>query len=275
MRAFALLALLISAPAQAGETISYSYDALGRLVQVSRAGTVNNGASAAYTYDPANNRTNVTTTAPGGGGGPPSFSINDVSATEGGSLVFTVTKTGTTASSFSVNFATANGTAIAGSDYTANSGTLAFASTDITKTVTVTTTDDALVESSETVLVNLSGATGGATISDAQGVGTIVDNDSGGNQPPVANFDNAGTMSCGDTITVNVVANDTDPDGNYPLSLVSASGGGGITVSVFSSTHIRIIANTSGTKSFSYVVKDSLNAQATGSGSIIVSAPCQ
>jgi YD repeat-containing protein len=59
--------LLTSASAQASETITYTYDALGRLVQVTRSGTVNNGASALYTYDPANNRTNVTT-APGGGG---------------------------------------------------------------------------------------------------------------------------------------------------------------------------------------------------------------
>ena len=66
--AFSILAS-VAAPAAASETITYQYDALGRLVQVTRAGTVNNGASAAYTYDPANNRTNVTTTAPPGGGG--------------------------------------------------------------------------------------------------------------------------------------------------------------------------------------------------------------
>ena len=59
---------LVAAPVSATETITYNYDALGRLVAVSRAGTVNNGASAAYSYDPANNRTNVTTTVPGGGG---------------------------------------------------------------------------------------------------------------------------------------------------------------------------------------------------------------
>jgi len=59
---FALL-LMASAPARASETITYTYDALGRLVQVTRAGTVNNGASATYSYDPANNRTNVTTSA--------------------------------------------------------------------------------------------------------------------------------------------------------------------------------------------------------------------
>jgi YD repeat-containing protein len=60
--------ILVAAPAAASETITYQYDALGRLVQVTRSGTVNNGASATYTYDPANNRTNVTTTAPTGGG---------------------------------------------------------------------------------------------------------------------------------------------------------------------------------------------------------------
>ena len=63
------LLLTSAAPCAASETISYTYDALGRLVAVARTGTVNNGASASYTYDPANNRTNVTTTAPTGGGG--------------------------------------------------------------------------------------------------------------------------------------------------------------------------------------------------------------
>ncbi len=283
MRARLVFALLLlgSASAQASETITYTYDALGRLTKVARTGTVNNGANACYTYDPANNRTNVNVApsadcTPGGGGGPPSFSVNDVSVTEGGNLVFTVTKVGTAAGTVTVDYASTNGTATAGTDYTAASGTLTFLTSDTAKTASVATTDDASVESAETILLNLSNATGGATIGDAQGVGTINDNDGGGgNQPPVANFDNAGSMSCGDTITVNVVANDTDPDGNLPLSLVSASGGGGISVTVFSSTHIRIIANTSGTKSFNYVVKDSLNAQANGSGSIIVTAPCQ
>jgi hypothetical protein len=51
--------IFVAAPAAASETITYQYDALGRLVKVARSGTVNNGANACYTYDPANNRTNV------------------------------------------------------------------------------------------------------------------------------------------------------------------------------------------------------------------------
>ncbi len=49
--------LVCSTAAQADETITYSYDARGRLIQVARAGTVNNGATTTYSYDKADNRT--------------------------------------------------------------------------------------------------------------------------------------------------------------------------------------------------------------------------
>ena len=55
--------LAIGAAVRAGETITYSYDALGRLTGVAHAGTVNDGAEARYSYDPADNRTNVTVAA--------------------------------------------------------------------------------------------------------------------------------------------------------------------------------------------------------------------
>lgn len=48
--------------AGASETISYSYDARGRLKQVSHSGSVNNGVTTTYGYDKANNRTSKTTT---------------------------------------------------------------------------------------------------------------------------------------------------------------------------------------------------------------------
>ena len=89
---------------------------------------------------------------------------------------FTVTLSAASASSVTVSYATANGTATAGSDYVAASGTLTFAAGETSKPIPVTVNGDTTVESNETFTVNLSGATG-ATIADAQGVGTITNDD--------------------------------------------------------------------------------------------------
>jgi hypothetical protein len=64
MRAiFALITLiLLGAAAYAAETITYTYDARGRVKQVARSGSVNNGVTTNYVYDKADNRTNKTTT---------------------------------------------------------------------------------------------------------------------------------------------------------------------------------------------------------------------
>lgn len=107
----------------------------------------------------------------------PSVAVNDVTANEAnGALVFTLTRSGDLTAASSVNYATANGTAAAGSDYIANSGTASFAAGQATTTVTVAVTNDTLVEGNETLLLNLTGGTN-LTIADAQGVGTIVSDD--------------------------------------------------------------------------------------------------
>lgn len=46
----------------ASETITYTYDAKGRVVKAEHSGSVNNGVKAEYSHDKADNRTNVTTT---------------------------------------------------------------------------------------------------------------------------------------------------------------------------------------------------------------------
>ena len=51
-----------TASATGNETITYTYDARGRLIKVVHTGTVNNNNQACYQYDKADNRTNVTTT---------------------------------------------------------------------------------------------------------------------------------------------------------------------------------------------------------------------
>lgn len=48
--------------AVASETISYTYDAKGRLIQVKHTGTINNNIVANYTFDQADNRRNVKVT---------------------------------------------------------------------------------------------------------------------------------------------------------------------------------------------------------------------
>jgi hypothetical protein len=53
-----------TAAAVASETITYTYDARGRLVKVERSGTVNNNVKAEYKYDKADNRTDVNTVSP-------------------------------------------------------------------------------------------------------------------------------------------------------------------------------------------------------------------
>jgi YD repeat-containing protein len=56
--AFAIAAALLigSTAAHAAETLTYTYDARGRLVKVERTGTVNNGRTTTYTLDKADNR---------------------------------------------------------------------------------------------------------------------------------------------------------------------------------------------------------------------------
>lgn len=55
-------AVAIAAPAMSAETITYTYDAKGRVVKVQRTGTVNNGVTTDYTHDKANNRRSVKVT---------------------------------------------------------------------------------------------------------------------------------------------------------------------------------------------------------------------
>ena len=112
----------------------------------------------------------------------PTISINDVTVTEPDrnqtvTASFTVTLAVPYSNTVTVNFTTADGTAlVSGDDYTATSGTLTFAPGETTKTVTVTVKGDITDEANETFVVNLSNPIN-ATIADGQGQGTITDND--------------------------------------------------------------------------------------------------
>ena len=60
--AIAVSAASLTTPAFSTETITYTYDAKGRLVKVVRTGTVNNNVTVEYTHDKADNRTRLKTT---------------------------------------------------------------------------------------------------------------------------------------------------------------------------------------------------------------------
>jgi hypothetical protein len=111
--------------------------------------------------------------------GLPEFTIDDVTVAEPGNgsttATFTVTLSRASNVILSIDFATADGTALAGSDYVPAMGTLFFAPGEVTQTVTITVSGDLITESDETFALNLTNAQGGARIPDNQGIGTILD----------------------------------------------------------------------------------------------------
>ncbi|NCR78384.1 MAG: hypothetical protein GPI92_24060, partial [Microcystis aeruginosa K13-06] len=116
---------------------------------------------------------------------PISLTINDVTVTEGNSgttnAVFTVSLSSAASTVVSVDYATANGTATAGTDYTAiPPTTLTFNPGETSKTITVAVNGDNQVELNETFFLNLSNLqTNGSnvTLADNQGQGTITNDD--------------------------------------------------------------------------------------------------
>jgi hypothetical protein len=116
---------------------------------------------------------------------PATLTISSPSITEGDSgtqnLTFNVTLSNATGSSVSVNYATANGTALAGEDYVTKSGTLTFAGTAETQTISIQVNGDQKIEQNEAFTITLSGLTntfgGQLTIAGSPATGTITDND--------------------------------------------------------------------------------------------------
>ena len=106
------------------------------------------------------------------------LSVADVRAVEGrdGAADFRVTIGQARAGRVTVDYATADGTARAGSDYRAARGTLTFAPGGTAKTVSVELLDDAIDEGNERFVLRLSNPTG-ARIADGEAVGTIANGD--------------------------------------------------------------------------------------------------
>lgn len=153
-----------------GDTVHESTETFSVKLANAVNGTIKRGTATGTILD--NDPTPVTTT--------PSITINDVKLAEGNSgtksFTFTVKLSAASSKTISVHYGTADGTAIAGTDYTAASGWQTFAAGVTSKAVTVAVKGDTALEQNETFKVNLTSASN-ATIADAQGIGTILNDD--------------------------------------------------------------------------------------------------
>ncbi len=168
-------------------------------------GTGDEYADFTWSATTANTAGSVNTGQSFGGGGPTpgALSINDVTLAEGDSgtttMTFTVTRSGGSTGAVTVDWALTLGTANAldlGGGYPTG-GTLSFANGVTTQTITIPVAGDTDVEGDDALSIALSNATGGATITDASGTGTITNDDAtvggGGAFINEIHYDNSGT----------------------------------------------------------------------------------
>ena len=198
------------------------------------------------------------------------ISINDITVNENaGSATLTVTvANGPSLSSYvDVDYTTVNGTATAGSDFTATSGTVRITSSDAgpiyftsseTNTITVTIADDSVYESSENLdvtLSNIQNATG--SFSDSSGRITITDNDSA----PTVDF-NATSSSGAESTSSAALQVDlsTSSSSNVTVdyAVTGTATGTGTDYTLANGTLTITAGNTTGTITIASIVDDAL-----------------
>ncbi|BAI62868.1 hypothetical protein MCP_2796 [Methanocella paludicola SANAE] len=141
---------------------------------------------------------------------------------DGGNATITVTRTNDAASPVSVNYATRDGTASAGSDYIAAIGALTFSPGEFTKSFKVPILEDSLYEPDETVNLTLSAPTGGAIIgTPGSAVLTINDND----PAPVVYFSSStyGVDEDGGVVAITV-SRANDAEGQVSVDYATSDG---------------------------------------------------
>ena len=201
---------------------------------------------------------------------PSAISINE----DVGTITFTINRTGGSDGAVAVGFATANGTAIAGSDFIANSGTINFADGEMSKTVSVTIIDDTVEESDETFTVAINNPSNGATLgTGSTSTVTILANDVVVvNNPPVA-VDDIAFVAAGTTTVINVLDNDSagPPNEDQTLTIVAASSTSGA-VAINGDGTLSFTPNNGflGNATISYTIQDSSGAQDSALVSVTV-----
>ena len=260
--ALAATASVATSCAHASETSTFTYDALGRLVMTSHSGGPRTGTTVASSYDEAGNRAAVAVDRPL----PPpvtavTFSISGPgTVTKGATAPFTITKNGPAAMVVTVNFATADGTALTPNDYVAAAGTLGFRSWETVKTVIISIPNNGMGSPANQFTMSLSSPSIGGSLGTAVASATIAAAYGG----PATTPDNLTVGTCSSK-SINVVANDTDPSGSYPLTLVSVSAASAGTATVVNSTTVRYLGKgVAANDTITYTVSNAVGATGTG-----------
>jgi hypothetical protein len=170
---------------------------------------------------------------------PPTLSVDDVTVVEGNTgtktVTFTVTLSAAATDVVTVDYATANGSAQAGSDYDAASQSLTFNIGDRSKTVSVTVRGDRTVEPHETFSLNLSNATH-ALIRDGQGTAVISNDDVG---VTLTSTDSNPVLNS--RITVNVQFTEAIDPNTFDASDITVTNGSVVSFTRISSTEYVIV----------------------------------
>jgi len=199
----------------------------------------------------------------------PSLSVNDISADEDASSgTFTVSLSAASGKDITVDYTTSDGTATAGSDYTATSGTLTISAGDSSGTVPVTITDESIYEGNETVTLTLSSASN-ASISDSTGTLTITEDESA----PVITIVSTASSVYDNGSDLTLTAQSTQAaDENITVTLSTSGTASSSSDYALSSSTITILANeTSGTATFNPTADTSNEGAETATISIAVS----
>ena len=169
--------LTFAEPVAADETVWVAYDQLSKYAPLGDGSDGSCGLGVSSFITQAANATPASVRS-GVADAMPALRVTDAGAREGSdaTLDFAVTLDRATDATVTLAFATADGTATAGADYTATSGRLIFTPGETERTVAVTVLDDAHDEGEETFTLHLSNA-GGARLADAAATGTIVNRD--------------------------------------------------------------------------------------------------
>lgn len=152
-----------------------------------------------------------------------------VSTTEGNSgtsnATFTASLSSASALAVTVNYATASGTAISGSDFTPTSGTLTFASGETSKTITVPVIGDAVFETNETYTLTLSQASAGATLGSALTATGTITNDDTNAAPTITSDLTTATAQVGQQNSLGINYTVADTDTGILTATISAGNG--------------------------------------------------